>query len=198
MKIITIINLTAPILADKSSTIEHDWFLTQSAYLYCGWRATPIPTVQWFKDGQEIAMSERLHFTNHFLNVENITVSDAGEYECLLRNIHGSASKKQIVNVYQKTEAVVNCEDVKTTIGSTVVLPCKFDVDNRLTNTSVSWVIYKNPDFVDVTLDDDHVKQDDNSLKIMNFKESDVRTYVCVIKRYSNIIAFSEHCKLTV
>ncbi|KAL4713897.1 hypothetical protein ACJJTC_015551 [Scirpophaga incertulas] len=58
--------------------------------------AEPAPTVKWFKNKTELTESSTIKISSsgsaHTLVVEDATRTDAGEYSCEVRNVHGSAS----------------------------------------------------------------------------------------------------------
>ncbi|XP_060806138.1 obscurin isoform X2 [Amyelois transitella] len=65
--------------------------------------AEPAPTVKWFKNKTELVESSTVKISSsgsaHSLVVSSAARSDAGEYSCEIRNVHGSASDSCQLNV---------------------------------------------------------------------------------------------------
>ncbi|XP_058060218.1 papilin [Anopheles bellator] len=60
----------------------------------------PKPTVNWFKDGQIMVPTDRIHITDHnLLIVTGAIPSDSGRYKCLARNEQSEAFQEHTVRV---------------------------------------------------------------------------------------------------
>ena len=56
----------------------------QRAALQCSGFGSPDPTVEWFKDGQRLIITERIEIVGDQLIINNLQGSDAGTYFCEL------------------------------------------------------------------------------------------------------------------
>ncbi|XP_053670896.1 papilin [Anopheles nili] len=60
----------------------------------------PRPTVNWFKDGQMMVPTDRVHITDtNMLTVTGAIPSDSGQYKCLARNDHSEAFQENSIRV---------------------------------------------------------------------------------------------------
>uniref|UniRef100_A0A182PGJ0 Papilin n=1 Tax=Anopheles epiroticus TaxID=199890 RepID=A0A182PGJ0_9DIPT len=60
----------------------------------------PRPTVNWFKDGEMLVPTDRIHITDtHLLIVTGAIPSDSGRYKCLARNEMSEAFQENSVHV---------------------------------------------------------------------------------------------------
>ena len=60
----------------------------------------PRPTVNWFKDGQMLVPTDRIHITDaHQLMVFGAIPSDTGRYKCLARNEMSEAFQENSIHV---------------------------------------------------------------------------------------------------
>lgn len=182
----------APVPYDENDNDEII-FVDDTQNIYCIWEAGPKPTVQWKKDGHVIEINGRFNYTDIYLEIENVKKEDAGEYECTATNKYGSSTFKKVVSVYKKPVFLSSIKDVEATIGSTVIFPCQYEIDEELTDVTLVWL----NDGYKVDFDGDHLIQNDNSLKIMNVKESDFGTYYCALQKGKAVVAQSDKVELT-
>lgn len=168
----------APEVSYKDDT-NLTWFAGNTESMNCHWDAGPTPTVQWFKDGKHILINNRSNYTNTKLEIMNITKEDDGVYECRVNNKYGSDTLKRFVTVINPTRFTEEIrKDTNAKVGSTVVFPCKYEIDESVQNVSVVWKF----NYAQITEDVDHIhSRVDNSLTITNVKDSDDGLYYCVI-----------------
>ncbi|CAH0694872.1 unnamed protein product [Spodoptera exigua] len=66
-------------------------------------QSEPAPTVSWYKNKVELSESSTVKISSageaHSLVITSAAKSDAGEYSCEIRNIHGSTSDSCVLNV---------------------------------------------------------------------------------------------------
>lgn len=71
---------------------------TVSAELICTVHGTPLPTVNWLKDGKNIIITEKIklevHEHEHVLRISKVDPTDFGDYTCSAKNYLGKAEKK--------------------------------------------------------------------------------------------------------
>ena len=56
------------------------------ASFHCNASGDPKPSVTWFKDGRELAMSGRVVIGQDSLTIVNTVASDTGQYSCNVSN----------------------------------------------------------------------------------------------------------------
>lgn len=155
-----------PAIQFHNEETEIMWFKTDTGRMHCNWVAGPNVTVQWFKNGHEIEINDRVNYTDKYLEIESVTEDDAGEYECRVANKNGSDSIKTVISVINKSRIIDNIVNVETTTGSAVIFPCHYEIDESLTNVTVIWK-YK---YFHFDLDENRVVEDNNTLTIMSVK----------------------------
>lgn len=76
-----------------------------STSLQCPATGTPIPTIEWYKDGRLLVYSSRRQTENNGrqLNIINATVEDTGNYTCTATNTAGTSSHDMTVLVLGRT-----------------------------------------------------------------------------------------------
>jgi hypothetical protein len=67
--------------------------VNQATLVECVSSGIPRPRVRWFKDGEPLDDSDvfSLQMSDGSLSIRAATLDDAGDYECRVENIHGSA-----------------------------------------------------------------------------------------------------------
>ncbi|XP_065081518.1 leucine-rich repeats and immunoglobulin-like domains protein 2 [Ochlerotatus camptorhynchus] len=92
-----------------------------SIVLDCSASGYPKPSIQWFKDGELLAMTER-HFViaeGQLMIIVKTDFNDAGEYECQVENEIGSERGSMKLSVIEAPELVH--DDIPSTNTETVV-----------------------------------------------------------------------------
>lgn len=107
----------------------------ESVVLQCMISGSPKPILKWLKDGLPIAPSERHYFTgdDQLLIIIGVEPSDAGRYECEIRNELGTKKDMTELRVLPPVAILVKEEDMTGIIVITVVC-CAV-------GTSIIWVI---------------------------------------------------------
>ncbi len=64
----------------------------------------PFPTIQWIKDGKDMALADRFSVVPHNgqMSVTRIEENDRGTYTCIARNAAGYAEQKMELTVVVK------------------------------------------------------------------------------------------------
>ena len=80
----------------------------RNAMIPCVPEAQPEPNISWFKDGLPINMSNPKYslYQGASLQINNSEISDAGFYECVAWNMHGTAISDTI-SLYVKSMLVI-------------------------------------------------------------------------------------------
>uniref|UniRef100_A0A669Q3L4 Ig-like domain-containing protein n=1 Tax=Phasianus colchicus TaxID=9054 RepID=A0A669Q3L4_PHACC len=76
----------------------------EAVVLECGVSGQPPPSVTWSWNGQNLSASERLSFEKceagtHRLHIRGVSVSDAGLYCCVAKNVAGTAQSASELTV---------------------------------------------------------------------------------------------------
>ena len=61
----------------------------------CRWTGQPDPTVTWFKDGKKLVEADldRIRIVDVTMEIEDVKLSDTGNYVCNVSNAAGSDSR---------------------------------------------------------------------------------------------------------
>lgn len=72
--------------------------------LLCQATGNPMPQLNWFKDGHAVSASKypSLAIGKSILQLDNVTLSDEGNYSCVASNIVGNTSRSVYVTVLGK------------------------------------------------------------------------------------------------
>lgn len=79
----------------KDSKEESQDVTISEPFIYqCEFKGTPLPRIEWYKDGVLLVNNSRMHFfdKNMFMNISHIAPGDDGEYKCVGINRLGSDS----------------------------------------------------------------------------------------------------------
>lgn len=64
----------------------------ESVEIFCEAKATPRPTLTWYKEGVELVASESVTISGNTVHLRGLRRDDAGVYMCLFKNLVGSVS----------------------------------------------------------------------------------------------------------
>lgn len=152
--------------------------------LYCRISGEPKPTMTWFKDGDEIPLSNRVKSTfdgqSCELSFTDLTLDDSGNYKCVIANDLGKVESSAEVDVKKrsrKPEVVERMNDVDITEKEDARLEVKL---SGYPTPDVQWYRgrkkIKEDDRITLEKDDDGVYA--LNIKDANVDDSDV--YKCV------------------
>ncbi|KAG8447614.1 hypothetical protein GDO86_014935 [Hymenochirus boettgeri] len=102
--------------------------LGDSLNLQCKSDAVPQPTVTWYKNGQQIFVSDeiRIHNDGQRLEILNVKASDKGHYNCKVSNIAGEVELTYTVIIHAPPSIrSPQNETIQLLIGNSVVLSCE-------------------------------------------------------------------------
>ncbi|RDD38184.1 Hemicentin-2, partial [Trichoplax sp. H2] len=115
--------------------------------LTCNVSGNPIPEIIWLKNSTAITYSNARQISSNgygVLTISNISVSQAGFYECSAKNLMGTiyGSIGEVV-VYYKPIITVSPESNNVTEGQSLMLSC-----NATSNPGSSWIWLRNDQIV--------------------------------------------------
>ena len=99
----------SPMIKDISVNMEV--LARETAVFSCSAVGEPFPTYQWWFDGAVLLESAkyRINNSNHetsVLTISLVSVSDAGEYTCLVSNPHGNDSAVVELKVLSESRSI--------------------------------------------------------------------------------------------
>lgn len=165
-------------------------------------KASPEPTIEWFKDGSPLKTSKRINsqFDGELctLSFAEVELDDEGKYECVVRNKCGtvSAVTELLVNeAAVKPELMAKLEDIEAAEGEEV----QFDVRlSGMPTPEVSW--FKGSRKIEnegkfLCIDDE--EDDLFSLAIEDICAEDAGTYKCVASNEAGEITCRAELRVT-
>ncbi|ELK15188.1 Contactin-3 [Pteropus alecto] len=138
----------------------------------------PTPSYRWLKDGAALALEERVQIENGALTIANLSVADAGMFQCVAENKHGLVQSSAELRVTEPTRITVAPSDMDVSVGESVVLPCQARHDPLLRGT-FTW--YFNGARADAGDDGAHFSAS-GDLMIRNIQLKHSGEYVCVVQ----------------
>ncbi|XP_078513119.1 contactin-5 [Lissotriton helveticus] len=141
----------------------------------CKATGKPRPSYRWLKNGEPLQSQSRVEMVNGVLMIHNVNQSDAGMYQCLAKNIHGTMYSSAELKILASAPTFEPSQQQKTIVltkGQEVVTECKPQASPKPT---ISW-----------RKGDKALKQNrriavlpDGSLRILNATKSDEGRYIC-------------------
>lgn len=147
------------------------------ALLHCASFGSPIPTITWYKDGQNSIRNEDpyvLH-TNGTLEIHVAQPQHSGIYTCVATNYLGSKENRVSLEVKEPTRIVKLPEYKVVQRNRNAVFDCTVKHDKTLKPTMV-WL----KDGGDLP-DDDRFVIGEDSLTISDVTEADEGMYTCIV-----------------
>ncbi|XP_069772736.1 hemicentin-1-like [Narcine bancroftii] len=95
--------------------------------LRCETEAVPVPTVEWYKDDHELPLGNnaRILSEGQILQIEDVQVTDSGQYTCKVTNLAGHMKKTFRLKVHSPPAFEEPLQEVVIqTAGSALVLSC--------------------------------------------------------------------------
>nr|XP_042899314.1 hemicentin-1 isoform X1 [Parasteatoda tepidariorum] len=174
--------LAPPLIDKKNMKTIHSAKEYDSVVLECLVTGSPSPEIVWLKDSDVIPLqsSQHVNFSDNFqkLQVNNLTLNDAGKYTCLAGNEVGidDLDFKLDVRVPPKLE---NFENTPENMSAVFNKPLTFNCPaSGIPPPIVKW--FKDGKPLDVSSDANIVlSPDSKQLKIFRTRESDAATYTC-------------------
>ncbi|XP_059165768.1 hemicentin-1-like [Physella acuta] len=146
----------------------------------------PATTVTWTKDGVTVSGEryESFNATSPNLIIKNVSVSDAGRYNCTASNSLGSGSftAPTMLTVNYAPVIRYNITSFTGNVGSSIVLPCPVNALPEI--TTIRWKRYDAGQVTTLSLTSSKysgadVTNKDYGLKIQTLQEGDAGIYFC-------------------
>ncbi|XP_054450594.1 contactin-3-like [Pteronotus mesoamericanus] len=141
----------------------------------CRASGKPRPSYRWLKNGEALALEERIQLENGALTITNLTVADSGMFQCIAENKHGliySSAELKVVAAAPDFSSAPLRKLARVQVGSEVALDCRPRASPR---ARASW-----------KRGEAAVREDgrisllkDGGLKIANVTKADAGTYTC-------------------
>ncbi|XP_006770701.1 PREDICTED: contactin-3 [Myotis davidii] len=88
----------------------------------------PKPSYRWLRNGEALALEERIQLENGALSIVNLSVADAGMFQCVAENKHGlaySSAELRVLASAPDFSATPMRKLVRAQVGSVVGLDCR-------------------------------------------------------------------------
>ncbi|KAM9034530.1 cell adhesion molecule DSCAML1 [Sarcophilus harrisii] len=115
----------------------------QTVELPCTASGYPAPAIRWLKDGRPLPTDSRWTKRITGLTISDLRTEDSGTYICEVTNTFGSAEATGTLTVIDPLHVTLTPKQLKTGIGSTVILSCALTGPPELT---IRW--YRNTELV--------------------------------------------------
>uniref|UniRef100_A0A8C5UB68 Contactin 4 n=1 Tax=Malurus cyaneus samueli TaxID=2593467 RepID=A0A8C5UB68_9PASS len=142
----------------------------------CRASGRPKPSYRWLKDGEPLLPQGRLQLEQGSLTIPNVSLSDAGMYQCVAENRHGvifTSAELSVMAIGPDFSKTLLKKLTLVKVGGEVIIECKPKASPRPT---YSWKKGK-----DILRENDRITVlDDGSLRIVNVTKSDAGSYTCV------------------
>ncbi|KAH9364561.1 hypothetical protein HPB48_021047 [Haemaphysalis longicornis] len=151
--------------------------VTSRVTLRCRVFGAPRPDVKWMKEAQELTGGRYKVLDSGDLQIDDLLVTDQGEYTCYASNKFGDASASGSLEVKGKTIIRQPPENYEVAADKSATFRCNAEADPSL-ELKIQWLFNGQP--VDPEADARMVQAGDNSLTITRTIELDSGIYTCV------------------
>ncbi|XP_017590711.1 PREDICTED: contactin-4 isoform X1 [Corvus brachyrhynchos] len=142
----------------------------------CRASGRPKPSYRWLKDGEPLLPQGRVQLEQGSLTIPNVSLSDAGMYQCVAENRHGvifASAELSVIAIGPDFSKTLLKKLTLVKVGGDVIIECKPKASPRPT---YSWKKGK-----DILRENERITVlDDGSLRIVNVTKSDAGSYTCV------------------
>ncbi|XP_031461452.1 contactin-4 [Phasianus colchicus] len=157
-------------ISDVHAAIE------ENVFWECHASGRPKPSYRWLKDGEPLLPQGRVQIEQGSLTIRNVSLSDAGMYQCVAENRHGTifaSAELSVIAVGPDFSKTLLKKLTLVKVGGEVIIECKPKASPRPT---YSWKKGK-----DILRENERITVlDDGSLRIVNVTKSDTGSYTCV------------------
>ncbi|NXH30769.1 CNTN4 protein, partial [Myiagra hebetior] len=142
----------------------------------CRASGRPKPSYRWLKDGEPLLPQGRVQLEQGSLTIPNVSLSDAGMYQCVAENRHGvifTSAELSVIAIGPDFSKTLLKKLTLVKVGGEVIIECKPKASPRPT---YSWKKGK-----DILRENERITVlDDGSLRIVNVTKADAGSYTCV------------------
>ncbi|XP_050835399.1 contactin-4 isoform X1 [Serinus canaria] len=142
----------------------------------CRASGRPKPSYRWLKDGEPLLPQGRVQLEQGSLTIANVSLSDAGMYQCVAENRHGvifANAELSVIAIGPDFSKTLLKKLTLVKVGGEVIIECKPKASPRPT---YSWKKGK-----DILRENERITVlDDGSLRIVNVTKADAGSYTCV------------------
>ncbi|NWV27867.1 CNTN4 protein, partial [Origma solitaria] len=142
----------------------------------CRASGRPKPSYRWLKDGEPLLPQGRVQLEQGSLTIPNVSLSDAGMYQCVAENRHGvifASAELSVIAIGPDFSKTLLKKLTLVKVGGEVIIECKPKASPRPT---YSWKKGK-----DILRENERITVlDDGSLRIVNVTKADAGSYTCV------------------
>ncbi|NXY07135.1 CNTN4 protein, partial [Pteruthius melanotis] len=142
----------------------------------CRASGRPKPSYRWLKDGEPLLPQGRVQLEQGSLTIPNVSLADAGMYQCVAENRHGvifASAELSVIAIGPDFSKTLLKKLTLVKVGGEVIIECKPKASPRPT---YSWKKGK-----DILRENERITVlDDGSLRIVNVTKSDAGSYTCV------------------
>uniref|UniRef100_A0A8C5JMN2 Contactin 4 n=1 Tax=Junco hyemalis TaxID=40217 RepID=A0A8C5JMN2_JUNHY len=141
----------------------------------CRASGRPKPSYRWLKDGEPLLPQGRVQLEQGSLTIANVSLSDAGMYQCVAENRHGvifASAELSVIAIGPDFSKTLLKKLTLVKVGGEVIIECKPKASPRPT---YSWKKGK-----DILRENERITVlDDGSLRIVNVTKADAGSYTC-------------------